>query len=195
MVTYVGDTGTDSSTIPQLETYTGSAWQTPYGMTLVGSANFTSATNVSFNNVFTSAYRNYFVVSNLYGSANNLAVTFRLRASGVDYSGAGYTAADITITNAGTLSGGGSTNQTSVEWTRVFAAAGVPSLQTSYIGQPQLATRKMIKKETLFNNNTSFVQQLNAYEVNAATAHDGFSLFTASGNFSGSVFIYGLRNS
>jgi hypothetical protein len=60
MTTYIGVTGTAS--IPQIETYTGSAWQTPYGLTLVAKANFTGASTATLANVFSSAYDNYFIV-------------------------------------------------------------------------------------------------------------------------------------
>ena len=60
MTSYIGTTGTAS--IPQIETYTGSAWQTPYGMTLVANVPFTTASAVQVDNVFTSAYDSYEII-------------------------------------------------------------------------------------------------------------------------------------
>jgi hypothetical protein len=59
MTTYIGTTGTAS--IPQIESYTGSAWQTPYGMTLVATAPLSGA-SVQVDNCFSSAFQNYQVV-------------------------------------------------------------------------------------------------------------------------------------
>ena len=56
MTTYIGVTGT--ATIPQIETYTGSAWQTPYGLTLVANVSF-SAASIQVEGIFSAVYDNY----------------------------------------------------------------------------------------------------------------------------------------
>jgi hypothetical protein len=166
------------------------------GMVHVNTTSFTTQTTVSVNNVFTSSFVNYFVVTNIFGSGTNAAVAFRFRASGTDLSTGAYTAADITITNAGTLTGGGSSSQTSIaEWTRVFAASDVVSTQTAFISQPQLPKRKYITREAVFNNGVSTVRQSSGFEINSIVAQDGFSLIASSGNLSGTIYVYGLRNS
>jgi hypothetical protein len=60
MTTYIGVSGT--ATIPQLEIYTGSSFQTPYGLALISKATFSSASSVSIQGCFTSAYTNYKVI-------------------------------------------------------------------------------------------------------------------------------------
>ena len=87
MVTYVGDTGTDSSTIPQIETYTGSAWQTPYGLTQVANASFTTAASISIDNVFNSNFQNYLVKMRLSAvSGTDPGIFLNGRVAGVDSS-------------------------------------------------------------------------------------------------------------
>jgi hypothetical protein len=81
MVSYVGDTGSESptSTIAQIEAYTGAAWQTPYGMTLLANSSI-NATSFILDNIFSSTYDTYRFSLELTTSTN--AVAMQLRSGG-----------------------------------------------------------------------------------------------------------------
>ena len=88
MTSYIGTTGT--ATIPQLETYTGSGWQTPYGSTLITKVDFTSATTITIDNVFNATYRNYLITMSTNTTATGTLNSLQLRVGGVTTAGAGY---------------------------------------------------------------------------------------------------------
>jgi len=91
MTSYIGTTGTAS--IPQIETYTGSAWQTPYGLTQIANVNHAGSSTVSVNNVFSSAFQNYRIIVESRKTADNASPFMRFRAGGVDTVGSNYIAA------------------------------------------------------------------------------------------------------
>jgi hypothetical protein len=86
MVTYVGDTGTESpsSTIPQLEAYTGSAWQNLSGMTLLGNFNWNNTATFTVDNVFTTAYDEYKIIISQSAGAGYSGLTVNPRSGGAD---------------------------------------------------------------------------------------------------------------
>jgi hypothetical protein len=195
MVTYVGDTGTDPSTIPQLEAYNGTAWQGLGGLTQVANVSFTAVASISLDNVFTTAYTNYALVSTIFSDANNRAVNFVLRAGGVNLTSGAYTSANTVVTDGGVGTSTGAIAATSFEWTRTFGNAAVAALQVGTISQLTASSRKYLQRTTSFNNGTNFVQQVSSCEINGTTSHDGFSLIAPAGTITGNVRVYGLRNS
>jgi hypothetical protein len=69
MVSYVGDTGTDTATnatianVPQIQAYTGATWQNVDGLTLVAKATMgTSVSTVTMTNVFSAAHQSYKII-------------------------------------------------------------------------------------------------------------------------------------
>jgi hypothetical protein len=187
MTTYIGTTGT--ATIPQIETYTGSAWQTPYGLTLVASATFSATTTISLNNVFTSAFQHYVVMyDNTSGTGNTY---LRLRQSGSDDSLSTYEYAVFSIYSAP----GSGVNQYSgngniFELNQTFNATQI------YLYNPQLAVNTRIHFNSATNYSTSGAgAQLGGGVKKDTKQYDGMTLFSGSGNFAGTIRVYGYRNS
>jgi hypothetical protein len=189
MVSYVGTTGTAS--IPQIETYTGADWQTPYGLTLVGSANFTSALSVTLDNVFTSAYRNYKIMYSMTNQSAANVVQFRYRNSTPStVSSSNYNINTFGPTNWTTSTIVSAAPATATLGEIGYSAGGAMTYNAD-IFAPQLATATFMSgtsasidearvKNNLFNTTTQFA---------------GITIFPAGGNFTGSVQIYGYRNS
>jgi hypothetical protein len=192
MTSYIGVTGT--ATIPQIETYTGSAWQTPYGMTLVNTTTFTTATSVSINNVFNTNYAHYRIVfDTAMSTATNLSLRFRSAGS------------DISTTNyfwhfASTISGGSG-----------YGTAGFGNSQTSFImTQADVATpvagsfdifNPYVALNKRFNGIVTYGSSVNHQGgqafcgVNTTALYDGLTLFMPTGTITGNIRIYGYRNS
>lgn len=193
MTSYIGVTGT--ATIPQIETYTGSAWQTPYGSTLLANVSFTSATTVNVDNVFTTQYANYQIVFTPTHLGANSYYGLKLRASGVDsttgYYGGGWLTrpnfsgvSDYRINNSTDfLVGGGTTSMANTFHNLLIASPRISGvftgLSTNGIG---------------VDASSSYGYALNAW-VNETTAFDGFRIYTVAGSITGSIRVYGLRNS
>jgi hypothetical protein len=92
MVSYVGDTGSDSATnativdVPQIQAYTGSAWQNVDGLTLVAKATIgTAVTSVTVTNAFSATYENYKIIVSGGASTSGVNVAMTLGASATQY--------------------------------------------------------------------------------------------------------------
>jgi hypothetical protein len=200
MTTYIGTTGT--ATIPQLEVYTGLAFQTPYGLTLVATGTIGSGvTTFSMDNVFTSAFRNYQVVINGAQTATLDGYLMQLRGAGSTLAGSGYFYSGIE-TQAGSstitqrlLNGG-------ANW-RIGVSSG-SNAASSYnfvvdVFQPAIATATNIFSRSTTRDPGALgnVYQTMSGSNSSAVAYDGFTL-SMSGAVTmtgGTVQVYGLRNS
>jgi hypothetical protein len=196
MVSYVGDTGseTPASTIPQIQAYTGAAWQNLEGTTLLAVNTFASVAAVNFDNVFTSAYRNYKIIFNITGTSS---------ASGGSVFWQGRTGGSTITSTYGSqyLRGTGST--VNAFTSGVAALGGATTAYATYVAMeanlysPQLAqiTTSMVTSlyvDALGNANNDIISGWHA----GTNVFDGISFqFTSPATFSGTVRIYGIRNS
>ena len=158
------------------------------GVTLSGGqVSIAAATTASINGCFTATYDNYVIFLSATLSAE-AALNFRLRVAGVDSSAAIYSR-NYFLARA-VVTGGATANATA---------------QTLNLGE---STALQVFKLEVFGPaiaayTHTFTQNKNSYtELNiqgmshaAATAYDGFTLFPASGTFTGTLRVYGLRNS
>ena len=195
MTTYIGTTGTAS--IPQIETYTGSAWQTPYAMTLVGTTTVSAATSLVFNNVFTSAYDNYRIIANFTNASSGSFVWLRMRAGGSDNISANYNC-QISQRNTNTTSWTlyAATSSTYFEVFNTSTGQGgngfievsdpATSGYTSFIANGMQRTSSV---------STGMLAASNSGTMSVTTAYDGFSITSAAGNITGTVQVYGYRKS
>lgn len=192
MITYVGDTGTEtpSSTIPQIETYTGSAWQTPYGLTQLANVNFTSATSIVVDNVFSSVYANYEILVDYIG-AGNASGKIIFRDAGGDISAANYQTQRLD-TLATSVSGFRDVNST----TGQFPDYGqTRSVLQAKIYAPNLAQPTQWQAIGSYNAATTQPGINFAFGVyNANTQATGFRL-SSSAALTGNMKVYGYRNS
>jgi hypothetical protein len=195
MTSYIGVTGT--ATIPQIETYTGSAWQTPYGLTLVGQASFSAVANIALNNVFTSAYENYKLMIEITNSSAGNLVAIRMRSGGTDNASTNYNGqiSQRTTTNTSwTLYAGSSSNY--MECFNTNAGVG-GSGYVDIFGPATAAYTTMLGYGMQRNSNVAIgaLVGYNSSTMSVTTAYDGFNLFPLSGTLTGTVRVYGYRNS
>jgi hypothetical protein len=187
MTSYIGVTGT--ATIPQLETYTGSAWQTPYGTTLLATANFTTSASVTIDNVFSSRYANYLVVfACTSANANDQQLRIVLRAATVEPASNYYSA----LTYRSWLTGSTSVvtaNNAAYGWIGGDSATHASS--QFVLCNPNTTNRTTWQGVGVGANGTSGGGGLQADN----TAFDGIRITSAASQISGTLRIYGLRNS
>lgn len=189
MTSYIGVTGTAS--IPQIETYTGSAWQTPYGLTQVANVSFSAVSSIAIDNVFTSAYTNYQVFYNVSSASATSNHSLSMRASGATNTTLNYTYGSVAILfGSSTVLGATQTGQTL--WAEGSRSNGSDSCSTQWtFFSPQLAQKTFVQAISADGSVTRNTGML----FNATTQFDGFVVAPQSGTITGNIRVYGLRNS
>lgn len=195
MTTYLDDTGSESpsSTIPQLEIYNGSAWQTPYASTLLAQASFSATSTFSISNVFTSAYRNYRIVIDNANIASAQGFYLRFRQNTTDYITANYQnqffqasgttilgnrSGAISYCDFGLLATGSDRSVCQVDLFNPQAVAYTHAVATTFAVVGGSGPRIDTSYNWVYN----------------AQVFDGFTLLSAGGaNISGNVTVYGVR--
>lgn len=155
-----------------------------------GGVDFTAVTSLSLNGVFTSAYDNYLIVLNGYGSADT-GTNFRLRAAGSDASGASdYVFQYLLASGSATPSGARDSAQT-------FGRIGnLMTTQRSgiqvHIYGPYLAQATAWRSVTVDGLSSGRIQDFaNTHDL--STSYDGFTIYPNSGDFTGTVHVFGYE--
>jgi hypothetical protein len=156
------------------------------GVTLSGGQiSFSAATSVSVNGCFSSAYQNYVIKCEGVASTTS-QVAMRLRLSGADSATSIYIFNDMYRQNG--TAGGSARTETSF-WIGYASTTNFSGEATIY--GPQLAATTKLSslggREDITGVETGY--------HNSATAYDGMTLLPLSGNITGTMRIYGLRNS
>jgi hypothetical protein len=188
MTSYISTTGT--ATIPQIETYTGSAWQTPYGLTQLANVSFTTAASVTIDNVFTSNYQNYALYLNYKGTnAQNLSL--QLRAGGATTITQYYLSGSEVQNGSTTVTGFNTSNGTS------FDRIGRTDTGNEGIVFVSLFSPNTASIRTLVNFHAcdTLLNRIGGGFLNATTQYDGVIFTPGSGTITGNIRLYGLRNS
>jgi hypothetical protein len=189
MTSYIGVTGT--ATIPQLETYTGSAWQTPYGLTLVANASFSAASNITIDNVFSALYRNYSLFID-FTASTGLSVNAQLRNTvpatlNTNYGNQRIVAASTGLTAA--------RNTATTTFTVVGAHSATPQNARLNISSPFLAQATTFSADGIYTPSTAAIEYVPNVGVQSdATSCQGIVITTSTGNITGSLRIYGYRD-
>lgn len=160
--------------------------------TTTGLVTFTTASSVSVNGVFTSAYSNYRLVFDIPTSGGTTAVSFRLRASGTDNSSSSYGQFWTMSRLTGALqsnNGTGATFQfgTTIALTNRFVEA------TADIINPQAAKTTEWTGQGIFYDATSSYLNSFAGIFDAATQFDGFTIYATGTTFTGTLKVYGYN--
>jgi hypothetical protein len=167
--------------------WNGSAWVSPFGMTLVSTVTVPpSSTNVSLNNVFTSEFRNYQIVMNILGDSAGFTMAARMRLSGVDNTAASY--GFQLLISAGSGSSNARTESTTSARVGGCSNAAWQSLVMS-VNNPAIAQPTTGFVQSQYS--IPLEQELTAYRHLVSTAYDGITFI--GGPFRGTISVYGLR--
>jgi hypothetical protein len=191
MTSYISTTGT--ATIPQIETYTGSAWQTPYGLTLVSSGSFSGA-SIQINNCFSLGFDNYQVVLSGFTFSTGAGLNMRIgtSASNTNYY---FGSTQGSGSYSGTAVFGNSLANTSSFETgctsdNVGKAGAFINLQNPY--NPLNTTYQSIGSDA--RTGGAGARILTGF-LNNSTSYSGLYFAPTAGTIStGTVRIYGYRN-
>ena len=168
--------------------YDGAAWQPVAGGLVVVKPEtaFTTASSVTADNVFTSAYRNYTIKLTAISSVGN-TVYFKLRVGGVSAS-TNYNRQILTI-NGTSATPSRLTSQTSAEFGSINPSESALTLNL-YNPQSAIATNY----DSISNYPPGFttpIMYLLSGNHSTATAYDGIEFITDAGTITGTYTIYG----
>lgn len=159
------------------------------GLVLITSQSFSAASAVNVNNCFTSTYDNYLVELNVTStSATAVFIYLRMRASGSDAATAYYWSQVYTSWNT-TVAGTGASN--AAQWAVNYVTTAGPVGSVINIQSPNLAQRTMLHG----TGSSDAAPTISSGYHNTASQYDGFSVYPASGTFTGTIRVYGYRNS
>lgn len=152
-----------------------------------GAVTFSGVTSVSLNGCFTSTYENYRFIFTLTGTgATNVGIRFR--ASGTDDSSSNYQWMQLYA--AGAVGNSSATSQTSMGV--AYTNSELVSASVDFY-RPQLAAFTLFTSNSQRNNGP--VASLWTGSHNVATSYDGMSIISSSGTFTGTLRVYGYKNS
>lgn len=160
-------------------------------LTLIAHATVAAAASLSVNNCFTTTYDNYLVLWTGYGSTDTW-MSMRLRASAADNTASNYDRQNL-IWFSTTVSAARETAAT--EWTQIGGNTTAADAATMlHVFSPKLATRTSLRGTTTYNSGGGYGAESLAAHT-STTQFDGFTLYPASGTFTGTVRVYGYQNS
>jgi hypothetical protein len=181
-LTYLEDTN-------QYASWNGSAWVSPFGMTLLVSQSFTAQASVAVDNVFTSDYDDYRVVYE-YRNTTIESASVQLRASGSTIAGSNYKFQRLRVTGS-TVSGAGSTGTDS--WPPAATnSVGDTTVWALNIYNPARAVETSMDSQGWNSGASQYGFTTWGYQ-NDELVRDGIVITIGSGTMTGSVKIYGMR--
>lgn len=171
-------------------------WATPAtssgSVVFIKKVDFTSASTIDFSDSFSSTYDNYWL-SGTFTSTDNGDLNFRYRVSGSDNStsnyhfqladilGTGTNIARITSQSAGRLCG--------------IKTGGATQSLSSFLYAPYLSKGKnWINNAAVYNDANIYINQISG-GFSAATSFTGLTVYPSSGTVTGTLYIYGYKNS
>lgn len=178
-------------------TATGLKWTTPAngGLTLLSTTTFSAVASHSVNDVFSSTYDNYKVVFTLSGCSADASVFMKLRVSGAD-SSASYNF----IVPSYDTSGGASFGQAAPDSNGQFLyRIDGGNNNSSYladltISSPFLAAFTSFVGVGVGRDSGGLTEGASTQGThNLATSYTGLTVLTSSGNFTGSISVYGYN--
>jgi hypothetical protein len=156
------------------------------GLTLITSESFSAVSSVSINECFTSIYENYRIVIRATTSGSAF-IYWRLRVSGSDDSGSNYVRQGVYGTSS-TVSAFTSTDN--LGYFTATLATGLHVATADFFSPNKAANTTALVND--FNVAPQIAIQ--AFNHTLATAYDGLTIFPSTGNFTGTIRIYGYRD-
>jgi hypothetical protein len=175
---------------------TGLKWNNPGtvgGLVHINQTTFSASSAESFNNVFSATYRNYRIVINIDSASTTVNLIMRLRA-GTDASGTNYARAGVAQGSAAsTVFSLNAQNVTSMTlYNNQIATA--PTLIILDVANPFDTKQTMVTSSISANDSApSLFWYGQSFLHNLTNSYDGFSLIPSTGNITGQVNIYGVK--
>lgn len=151
-----------------------------------GGVDFSTATSLSLNGVFTADYDNYMINIRYTGSVNNVEFFARLRDNGTDNSTASSYVYQLLLASSTTVQGARTTSNQA----RLGNTGTQQNGLAIYVYGPDLAQPTALRSISAYGlDNASMVEY--AITHNQSVGYDGMTIYPSSGNFTGMVTVYG----
>ncbi len=160
-----------------------------------GTISYSGATSVSLNGVFNSTYKNYRLIINQSSASSTVSMRCRMRTNSSDDSGGNYALAGLyTRSDSATIASWRDAIGLTSWYIGDFNSSR-PTVFTVEVYNPFIATQTTLNVacSNPDTSNTIFAFQHQGYN-SQATAQDGFTIFPASGNITGTISVYGYNN-
>ena len=159
------------------------------GLTLINTTTFSAVTTTSIDNVFSSTYSNYRIILNLTSLGTSANVLFRLRTSGSDNTTSNYnwTAAYYLTSNAFY-----SSRTTGASNAQIFYTVGQDKEQAAIdMYAPNLSATTSASITGV--HGPGDINWMGSMGHNSTTQFDGFTIYTSTGNITGTIKVYGYK--
>jgi hypothetical protein len=166
----------------------------PARSVLLNSTAITNQSSITISNVFNATYTNYQLILNVTAAASTvIEVSARMASGGTPVSTSTYAFAGGGSDTAGNFSGSGTTSSSSVGLT--FIASPANNAFANYtIANPFLAVATSIQGLWNYDDGSFMITRAQSGKHRNATSYDGINIFS-SANFTGTVRIYGIKDS
>ncbi len=152
-----------------------------------GTVSFSSVGSVSLNGVFSSTYTTYRIVIRSQHAAGIYAFNMKMRASNADSSASYYWSGQYQSSAVTTEGGENGANVSSYQIGGIDSQEGVLSLDINNPFQSKPTTFVATGWDGTY-------KRLYAGGHGVTSPYDGFTLFPATGNFTGTISVYGYNN-
>ena len=172
---------------------TGLKWATAGGGSFahITTVTFSASSSIDLSNIFSTTYENYFVIGN-YTCTDDNDLNYRYRVSGADNSSTNYNRATMDVNN-GAYTGGRATGQTSGRLGPTRSGGSRISITGHFIAPFLTQTKHSQMRASALTD--SIVQNFNDIGFNSATSFTGLTVFPGAGTVTGSISIFGIKNS
>jgi hypothetical protein len=161
------------------------------GLNLVAVSTFSAVSSVSVNNCFTTSYDNYrIVITCTAATTADFGTTLRLRVSGTDNSSSNYAWSGVYATSGASGTEGGGTGQSSF---KTGAGYNTGLITVVDVLNPFASNYTSYLESGVRPNEAGI--RTHGGSFNATTSFDGFTFAPASGTVTGTVRVYGYKNS
>jgi hypothetical protein len=168
-----------------LQFYDGSAWRSQLGLVLLATGTPSASTSFSINNVFSAKYQNYVILFNIIGSAS-AQFGFRLRASGTD----------ATTNYIGQVLEVGGTTLTAARDTASPVSVGIVRSTGRSYGKLDISNPFASAETSFFSigqePGSGAALAIRSGANTNATSYDGITFIPGTGNFTGTIRVYGV---
>ncbi len=182
----------------ELKICDGSSWvsvidtDTPNGLVLINSTSFSASSGFNVDNVFSNNFTNYRIVIDATCSNSSFTtILFQFRAGGSTVSSALYFGHEMYRTNTAFNSGylSSSTSAACGYWADVISATSMD------IFRPYMSTYTTAMFDSTGYGNANNIKTSSSIYYGGTTSFDGFRIFPNTGTVTGSLRVYGYRNS
>jgi hypothetical protein len=161
------------------------------GMVHLNTTTTSAASTVTISNVFTSTYDNYKIFITGVSSTDN-ALLYQNALAGTPAGGTSYYYGQVYANNTTAPNIYGESAIAHIVCGTSNTTSTVSELT---IARPALATSTFMQCQGTKNTTSSWNWQLISGLHTVTTAYDGFTIKTSGGTFTGTIRVYGLRNS